>query len=188
MLLSLVGLVGLVAWLKPGTPSPGEGMGEENVAEAAAAKEGVRWLTLQEAEESNKKLQKPILIDLYTDWCGWCKVMDKQTYANKQVAAYIMDKFYPVKLNAEQKQAIVFGGKTYKFNDAYRTHDFAIYLTQGQLSYPTTVILPGNGNMPQAIPGFLKPREIEPIVKYFGEGQFGKIAFDEYDRKLKKVW
>src|SRR5215213_8771553 len=132
---SLVALVGLVAWLKPTLP----------------AKEGVQWLTLQQAEESNKKLQKPILIDLYTDWCGWCKVMDKQTYSNKQVAAYIMDKFYPVKLNAEQKQAITFGGRTFQFNNNYRTHELAIYLTKGQLSYPTTIIIPGSGKMPQAI-------------------------------------
>jgi thioredoxin-related protein len=180
--LCLIALVGLVAWLKP------EGASNNAINAAPAAKEGVQWLTLQQAEESNKKLQKPILIDLYTDWCGWCKVMDKQTYANKQVAAYIMDKFYPVKLNAEQRQAIVFDGKTYKFNEQYRTNDFALYLTQGQLSYPTTVILPGNGNMPQAIPGFLKPREIEPIVKYFGEEQFGKISFVDYDKKLKKIW
>ncbi|MGB8195194.1 MAG: hypothetical protein WCF67_24875, partial [Chitinophagaceae bacterium] len=112
----------------------------------------------------------------------------KQTYANKQVAAYIMEKFYPVKLNAEQKQAIVFNGRTYKFNNSYRTHEIAIYLTQGQLSYPTTVIIPATGKMPQAIPGFLKPKEIEPIVKYFGEGQFEKVPYKDFDKSLKKVW
>jgi len=148
----------------------------------------VKWMSLKEAEENSKKKSKPILIDLYTDWCGWCKVMDKQTYANKNVAAYINEKFYPVKLNAESKQAIVFNGKTYQFNSNYRTHDFAIYLTQGQLSYPTTVIIPANGTMPQAIPGFLKPKDIEPIVKYFGEGQFGKISFTQFDKNLKKIW
>ena len=145
-------------------------------------------MSLQQAEESLKTQQKPILIDLYTDWCGWCKVMDKETYANKQVAAYIMEKFYPVKLNAEQKQAITFQGRTYQFNSKYRTHEFAIYLTGGRLSYPTTVILPGNGNHPQPVAGFLKPKELEPIVKYFGEGQFGKIAFVDFEKRLNKNW
>jgi thioredoxin-related protein len=168
--LSITAFVAILAWNKP------------------AAREEIRWMSLKEAEENSKKLDKPILIDLYTDWCGWCKVMDKQTYANKEVAAYITEKFYPVKLNAEQKQAIVFNGKTYQFNASYRTHDFAIYLTQGQLSYPTTVIIPAKGNSPQAIPGFLKPAEIEPIVKYFGEKQFGKISFTDFQKNLKGNW
>lgn len=171
--LSVICLAGLVAWYKPGTPS---------------AKEGVQWMTLQQAEESYKKQQRPILIDLYTDWCGWCKVMDKETYANKQVAAYIMKKFYPVKLNAEQRQAVSFQGRIFRFNNQARTNEIALYLTGGRLSYPTTVIIPTNGNQPQSIPGFLKPREIEPIVKYFGEGQFGKIPYADFDKNLKKSW
>src|SRR5215213_5456884 len=131
--LSLIGLVGLVSPSHPVTAQ----VREVSASVTGVPKESIQWLTLQQAEESNKKLQKPILIDLYTDWCGWCKVMDKQTYSNKQVAAYIMDKFYPVKLNAEQKQAITFGGRTYQFNSNYRTHEIALYFTQGQLSYPT---------------------------------------------------
>jgi thioredoxin-related protein len=155
---------------------------------APAAEEVMQWMTLQQAEEAYKKQARPILIDLYTDWCGWCKVMDKETYAKKEVANYIMQKFYPVKLNAEQKKAITFGGKTFQFSNQYRTHEFAIYLTRGQLSYPTTVIIPASGKMPQAIAGFMKPKDMEPIVKYFGEGQFEKIAFTDFEKKLKKSW
>lgn len=185
---SVLAIIGLIAWSSPGMRGS-KGDTDTSAADGTTpAKEGVQWITLQQAQDNYKKLPKPILIDLYTDWCGWCKVMDKETYANKQVAAYIMDKFYPVKLNAEQKQAISYQGKTYQFNSNYRTHEFAIYLTGGRLSYPTTVIIPGTGNHPQPIAGFLKPNQIEPIVKYFGEGQFGKIPYSDYEKNLKKVW
>jgi thioredoxin-related protein len=66
--------------------------------------EKIPWLSLQESEVAYKKEKKPILIDLYTNWCGWCKVMDKKTYANKNVIGYLNEKFYTVKLNAENKR------------------------------------------------------------------------------------
>ena len=170
--LSYVGLATLVAWHRP----------------APSGDEGIQWMTLQQAEVSYNKHQKPLLIDLYTDWCGWCKVMDKETYGNKEVAAYIMQKFYPVKLNAEQRDAIVFRGNTYQFKSGNRAHDFAIYLTGGRLAYPTTVFIPIGGNQPEPVAGFLKPKDLEPIVKYFGEGQYGKIAYTEFEKTLKKTW
>lgn len=148
----------------------------------------VEWMTLEQAAASMLKERRPILIDLYTDWCGWCKVMDKKTYSNKKVSSYLQEKFYSVKLNAEGTQSITWNGKTYRFNASYRTHDFAIYLTGGQLSYPTTVILPVNEATPQAIPGYLEPKNFEPIVKYFGEGKFGKIPFNLYHQQFKSTW
>jgi thioredoxin-related protein len=148
----------------------------------------VEWMTLEQAATSMQKEKRPILIDLYTDWCGWCKVMDKKTYANKNVSAYLQQKFYAVKLNAESPKTIVWNGKTYKFNANYKTHDFAIYLSGGQLSYPTTVIIPLENTQPQAIPGFLEPKDFEIVVKYFGEGKFGKVPFNQYQQHFKSSW
>lgn len=147
-----------------------------------------RWISLEQAADSLKIEKRPVLIDLYTDWCGWCKVMDKKTYSNKNVINYLSQKFYTVKVNAESRTAFQWNGKTYQFNQRYRTNDFAIYLTQGQLSYPTTVIIPADGSEPQAIPGFFEPKDFEAILKYFGDGHYGKTPFDVYHRSFKSSW
>jgi thioredoxin-related protein len=149
--------------------------------------EKLKWMSLEDAATGLQKEKRPVLIDLYTDWCGWCKVMDKKTYNNKDVTAYVQQKFYPVKFDAEGHKSITWHGRTYDFNTRHKTHDFAIYLTNGNLSYPTTVIIPVDGE-PQAIPGYLAPNEFELIAKYFGEGKYGKVSFDEYQKSFKSQW
>ena len=148
----------------------------------------INWMNLQEAADKWQTVKKPILIDLYTSWCGWCKVMDKKTYSNKQVTQYVEDKFYPVRLDAESKEAIEWKGKLYHFNPGYRSNEFAVYLTQGRLEFPTTVIIPSDDGEPQAIPGYLEPKDFELIAKYFGEGHFGHTSFAEFQRNFKSSW
>ena len=154
----------------------------------APAREKINWVNINDLDALYKENPKPILVDLYTGWCGWCKVMDKKTYSNKKVGEYLAQKFYPVKVDAESKQAITWLGKSYPFNSQYRTNEFALYLTRGQLSYPTTVIIPADGSGPQAIPGFLEPKDFELIVKYFGEGHYGKTSFEQFQKSFKASW
>lgn len=150
--------------------------------------ENTKWISLQEAEQSFQQEKRPILIDLYTDWCGWCKVMDRKTYRNQKVSAYLANKFYTVKFNAEGKSEVLWKGKKFSYNSQYRTHEFAMYLSSGQLSYPTTVILPADGSAPQAIPGYLEPKDFEIVLKYFGEGYYGKMPFQQFQRQFKSTW
>jgi thioredoxin-related protein len=114
--------------------------------------------------------------------------MDKKTYSNKKVAQYIQDKFYPVKVNAESRETFTWNGKTYHFNSSYRTNEFAVYVTKGRLEFPTTIIIPVDSNEPQAIPGYLEPKDLELVVKYFGEGGYGKVSFDEFQKNFKASW
>lgn len=148
----------------------------------------LKWMTLAEAEAAIKNNPRPLLIDLYTDWCGWCKVMDKNTYANEKVITYLQEKFYPVKLDAETKDSLSWNGKSFGYNKQYRINEFAIYLTGGELSFPATIFINDREAEPQNIPGYLRPSELEPLAKYFGEGHFGKISFSSFQQSFTPGW
>ena len=73
----------------------------------------INWLSIEEANNLYQKNPKPMFIDVYTDWCGWCKKMDASTFQDASIARYLNSNFYPVKLNAETSDSLRFMGKTY---------------------------------------------------------------------------
>jgi thioredoxin-related protein len=114
--------------------------------------------------------------------------MENNTYSNPDLSAYVAEKFYPVKFNAENKSTVIWKGKAFAFNDSYKVNNLALSLTHGQLSFPTTVIITPDNNAPQFISGYLKPAEIEPILKYFGEGAYPKESYKDFKRTFKPSW
>ncbi len=133
----------------------------------------VQWVSFSEAVElaATDENPKKVFIDVYTDWCGWCKKMDKDTFQNTAVAQYMEDNFYMVKMDGEGKDPIDFKGKTYKFIASGRKgyHELAAALMQGKLSYPTTIFLDEEMNMLSPVPGYQKPEPFLNIARYFGD-------------------
>jgi thioredoxin-related protein len=159
-----------------------------NVGIDPPEKEKIQWMTLSQAQAKQAQAPRPILIDLYTDWCGWCKVMDKKTYAQSDVAKYINEHYYPVKLDAEGKESLTWRGRSFGYNASARIHNFAIFLTNGQLSFPQTIFIMPGDQQPQAIPGYLEVKDMELLLKYFGEGHYGKTPFPDYQKKFSHSW
>lgn len=151
-------------------------------------KEKINWISIAELNEKYEQQPKPILIDLYTDWCGWCKVMDKNTYGNEKVAAYINENYYAVKFDAESKADVTFNKVVYKYNPQYKSNEFAMYLTFGRMEFPTTVFLSAPNARPAPLSGYLKPKEIEAPLKFFGGRNDQKQTFVAFEKTLKKVW
>ena len=127
-------------------------------------------------------------MDIYTSWCYWCKVMDKKTYTNSKVISYINSHFYAVKVNAETKDILKWDNKEYDYNPGNKVNDFALYATRGQLAFPNTIIFGDLNQEPTSIPGFMEPKEIEVILKYFGENMYKKKNFNEYSKNFKSTW
>jgi thioredoxin-related protein len=138
----------------------------------------IKWMTIQEAYAATQKTPKKIFVDVYTDWCGWCKVMDRNTFTNQHIVDYMNENYYSVKLNAEGKDDITLGARTYK--SMGNVHELAAALLQGKMSYPTTVYLNEKMELIQPIPGYLEPRMFHQITTYFAGNFHTKESFDQY--------
>lgn len=161
------------------------------------AAQSVNWISFSELEEVIKKDPKPVIVDMYTTWCGPCKMMDKNTFNNPEVAAYINANFHAVKFNAEGNDAIAFRGQTFK-NEDYdpnkrgrnATHPFAgNFAVKGRLAYPTTAYLDSDLNLlTQPIQGYLTPENIEPILKYFGSRKYNDTPWEDFQTSFTPEW
>lgn len=147
----------------------------------------VNWLTWEQAMEKNKDEQRKIVVDIYTDWCSWCKKMDKYTFEADNIADYLNDNYYPVKFDAERKETIIYNGKEYKFINRGKNgyHELAAELLKGKLSFPTVVFLDENSKLIQSIPGYQDSKTFEMIIKYFAEDYFKKVPWPKYTREFK---
>ena len=156
--------------------------------QANAQKSGVRWYTIQEAEKLVKQSPRPIFVDTYTDWCGWCKKMDKETFTNAVIADLLNSKFYPVKFDAEGSESVTFLGQTF-VNDgkAGKAHQLAVALLQGQLSYPTVVFLTQQNDKfgVSPVPGFKEPKEMEVLLSFFADNSYATQKWDEFQKNFK---
>jgi thioredoxin-related protein len=110
--------------------------------------------------------------------------MDKNTFQNPEVAAYMKQHFYMVKLDGEGKEPIVFKSQTFSFVPSGRNgyHELAANLLQGQLSYPTVVYLDENMNMLSPVPGYLTPEPFLKIATYFGDDIYKTTTWEDYSK------
>jgi thioredoxin-related protein len=145
--------------------------------------EKIHWYSFEEAYQLNKKKPKKIFIDVFTDWCGWCKKMDAETFTNPVISEYMSKHFYCVKLNAERKDTLIIDGVTFTNpnpSSKRSTHQLAVELLKGNMSYPSYVFLNEKSQWLTVISGYQVAREFEPILHYFGEDAYAKTPWEDY--------
>ena len=145
----------------------------------------VKWMSFEEAVKLNETNPKPIFIDVYAVWCGPCKQMDRVTFNNDEVAKILNEKFHPVKFDAESKEPVKFGEYTYVFDTKNRVHQLAIALLQGQMAYPSVVYMSEENQLLNVVPGAYQPKEIKPMLMFFGDGHYKTSSWNDYMAKNK---
>ena len=147
-----------------------------------SAQDSIKWHSIDQAIQLASQEPRVLVIDVYTDWCGWCKRMDATTFSDPGVVELMNKHFYPVKLNAEGKEDIVIGDRTFKFVDNGRRgyHEIAAVVTRGRLSYPTISYLDAEGKVLEAAPGYKTADQFRVYLAYYAEGAYNDQSFDEF--------
>ena len=142
----------------------------------------VKWYTIEEVQELVKTEPRKIFIDMYTDWCGWCKVMDSKTFTDKEIADQLNTNFYAVKFDAEGKENVIFKNQTFKYvpQGSRGYHELAAALMQGKLSYPTSVFLDEDLNLISPLPGYYPPEKLDPILEFIGEDHYKTTNYQQF--------
>ena len=123
--------------------------------------QGINWVTIEEAQELTKQEPRKIIMDVYTDWCGWCKKMDKTTFADEDVVAYVNENFYAVKFDAEADKSFTFKGQE------FTNPEFTRALRVG--GYPTMVFFSEDFGKFQPVSGFRKAKEFLEMLRTFNK-------------------
>lgn len=154
----------------------------------------VNWVTIDEAQELNKKEPRKILVDVYTKWCGPCKMMVKHTFNDKWTSNYINKNYYAVKFNAEGPEPCTFKGTKFA-NPGYvkdkpgrnATHQLtqAIAPVNGRIAYPTVVFIDQDLNLITPVQGFQKPAQFEPMLKFIKEDKYKTTSWEEFMKTFK---
>jgi thioredoxin-related protein len=170
-----------VAWALDAAPGPTPQVIRGPASPAQPGARGVpgdgklAWNELEPALAEAKRANKPLLVDVYTDWCGWCRRMDKTTYGNAEVRDYVARSFVPARVNAEDdaRRATYEGEeRTYRqFADRFRI-----------TGYPTTLFLAPDGTLITQLPGYVKPQTFLTVLRYVAEGHYRTRSWDAYSR------
>ena len=146
----------------------------------------VHWYSFSEAVALQKKKPKMIMVDVYTSWCGPCKMMSANTFGNEKIAKYLNENFYPVKFNAETYDSVAFNGAVFKNRNPEGTprpvHDFAASILDGKMVYPSIVFLNEDIKRVQVVTGYYKADQFEPMMKFFGSGKYKDTKYEDFQK------
>lgn len=144
---------------------------------AVKVENGLSWVKYDKGLAQAAKENKPILIDFYTNWCGWCKKMDRDTFANDSVAKYLGDKFITVKVNAESNDPLVLKSGSISERDLARSF--------GVKGYPTYFFLKSNGDKIFNVASYFPPDNFIKLLRYIGDEHYKTKTIQEYSKSLQ---
>ncbi len=140
----------------------------------------IKWVSLSEAEKLMAKKKKKVFVDVYTDWCGWCKRLDATTYKDEAVIKYLNENYYAIKLNAESRDTIVFQGIKYTYDASRRVNGVAPKFLTAQPGYPTLTYLDDNLSVVRVSPGYVDGNAFLNQLKYINENYYLNMTFEKY--------
>lgn len=153
----------------------------------------IEWMTMNEALAAQKEEPKKIFMDAYTTWCGPCKMLDKNTFSNEDVAQYINDNYYAVKFNAEGEEVInykehSFENPQFDPNRKGRNSQHSFATAMKITGYPSLVFFDEKGDLLNVMPGYRTPNQLEVFLKLFAKDDYKEITSNEAWKEYQEAF
>jgi thioredoxin-related protein len=130
------------------------------------------WKSFDEGATLARAEHKKLLVDVYTDWCTWCKKMDREVYTDEKVAGPLTTNYVLVKLNAESAKQLTYNGRTVTETQFARA--------MGVTGYPTTLFLDSDAKPITKVAGFIPGKDFVNIVRFIGEDQYKTTTYQDF--------
>ncbi len=141
----------------------GEGRAQEAVKTVATATT-IKWYPYQDSLRVGKEEGKKIFLSFYADWCTYCVKMEKETFRDPEVVAYLNQYFISTKVNSDRQQNLA-----RKYN------------VQG---LPSTWFLAEDGEAIGNLPGYIPPKMLLKILGFVGTDSYKTMTFQQYLQKM----
>ncbi len=177
-MLGLAGLVGIFAiakvagWCPGGSCKTAPANVSSQATSASVAGQGGTFVSLEQAMSDAKSQNKVVLVDVYTEWCSWCKKLDEDVYPALEVQKELHNYFTAVKINAESATSHTFEGKE---------------VTERELAshwqvtgYPTILFLTPDGKVINQLSGYMPPKDFANTLRYVGTGAYRTMSFEQW--------
>jgi len=143
--------------------------------DSTGGKNSIQWRTFDAGFSEAKKSGKKILVDFFTDWCVWCKQLDKNVYGDPKISGYLSEHYITIKLNPEVKATVTY------MDTAYSADQFAAAF--GVTGYPTIIFFEPDGKPIDRLGGYVDADHFLPIIRYIGEDIFKKMTWKDFQKK-----
>lgn len=162
-------------------PDPDKAASDKKTAEAQKAQEPSKldWLALDAAVDKAKSQNKHVIVNVYTTWCGYCRLMDKQTFGNDEVADHLRQNFVLAKVNGESSSKVHWQGQE------MTERQFAKAV--GVTGFPATYFLKPNAEMLGGVSGYIRTPEFLIYAKYVSTRWYEKGKIQQYVDSLRSA-
>lgn len=130
-----------------------------------AGNDGIQWSSYAEGRQRGESENKKVFLVFNADWCRYCLQMEKETFQNPTVIAYVNRNFIPVSVNSDKEQEIA-----------------AKYNVRG---LPSTWFISEKGDRIGNRPGYIASDEMLKILKYIGTDSYLSMSFKTFMEKVK---
>lgn len=133
--------------------------------QAAQKGDGIQWMSYEEGRKRGEAEKKKVFLVFNADWCRYCLQMEKETFRNPSVIAYVNRNFVPISVNSDKERGIA-----------------AKYNVMG---LPSTWFIAENGDRIGNRPGYIPPQEMLSILKYIASDSYRTMSFQTFVNKNK---